>query len=193
MDSLAAVRAWRLSYMARPSPRPLFVSYPSPPYPPAPVPMSRSTSSVASTSSFSPASSLSSAASSWSPSLSHYQDLSHRPAMNQANQPPSSRTSGPLPATHSIASLPSLAHSLSAFPTMTVVTNDMVHYGTLVRTKDASDKVSTLATAPRLPARGGARGRSPQCSGSMPPGLRHVKNRSLTRRVLLCSSTRPCW
>ena len=64
--------------------------------------------------------------------------------MNQANQPPSSRTSGPLPATHSIASLPSLAHSLSSFPTMTVVTNDMVHYGTLVRTKDASDKVGSL-------------------------------------------------
>ncbi|KAJ8496281.1 hypothetical protein ONZ51_g1199 [Trametes cubensis] len=43
---------------------------------------------------------------------------------------------GPAPP---IASLPSLAHSLSAFPTMTVVTNDMVHYGTLGRTKGVSE------------------------------------------------------
>ncbi|KAI0691143.1 hypothetical protein C8T65DRAFT_745552 [Cerioporus squamosus] len=95
---------------------------------------------TASPSSF-PASSLSSAASSWSSSLSHYHDLSYRPAMNQANQPSSSRTPGPLPAPTSIAALPSFAHSLSAYPTMTVVTNDMVHYGTRVRTKDASDKL----------------------------------------------------
>ena len=38
---------------------------------------------------------------------------------------------------------------------MTVVTNDMVHYGTLVRTKDASDKVGSPHFAyARLLARG---------------------------------------
>ncbi|RDX48739.1 hypothetical protein OH76DRAFT_1351669 [Lentinus brumalis] len=108
----------------------------------APVPMSRP---AASHSSFSSASSLSSATSSWSSSLSHYHNLAHRPDMTQANQPSSSRTPKPvpLPGPSSIASLPSFAHSLSAFPTMTVVTNDMVHYGTRVRTKDASDKLNS--------------------------------------------------
>ncbi|PIL34868.1 hypothetical protein GSI_02655 [Ganoderma sinense ZZ0214-1] len=42
------------------------------------------------------------------------------------------------PASASIAALPSLAHSLSSFPNMTFVTNDMVHYGNLGRTKGAS-------------------------------------------------------
>ncbi|TBU26118.1 hypothetical protein BD311DRAFT_763155 [Dichomitus squalens] len=59
--------------------------------------------------------------------------------MNATANPSSSRTPGPLPATPSIAALPSLAHSLSAFPTMTMVTNDMVHYGNLGRTKGASE------------------------------------------------------
>ncbi|OBZ71086.1 hypothetical protein A0H81_08945 [Grifola frondosa] len=45
-------------------------------------------------------------------------------------------TRKPTPSTPSIAALPSLAHSLSSFPTMTFVTRDMVHYG---RTKDASE------------------------------------------------------
>ncbi|KAI8986295.1 hypothetical protein BD414DRAFT_578366 [Trametes punicea] len=53
---------------------------------------------------------------------------------------------GPVPGTAPpIASLPSLAHSLSAFPTMTVVANDMVHYGTLGRTKGASEAKLTSA------------------------------------------------
>ncbi|RPD56705.1 hypothetical protein L226DRAFT_525214 [Lentinus tigrinus ALCF2SS1-7] len=105
--------------------------------------------SAASSSSFSPASSLSSAAPSWSSPLSHYHDLSYGPPMNQGKQPSSSRTPGPLPATPSIAALPSLAHSLSAFPTMTVVTNDMVHYGTFVRTKDANDKLNSALLVTR--------------------------------------------
>lgn len=104
-----------------------------------PVPMANPAPSSFSSS---PASSLSSAASAWSSSLSHpHYHQNAPPAMNQANTSSSSRPAAPLPATPSIASLPSLAHSLSSFPTMTVVTNDMVHYGTLVRTKDASDKV----------------------------------------------------
>ncbi|KAI0747495.1 hypothetical protein C8Q74DRAFT_505738 [Fomes fomentarius] len=76
--------------------------------------------------------------------------------MNQANTPSSSRPAAPLPATPSIASLPSLAHSLSSFPTMTVVTNDMVHYGTLVRTKDASDKLNSALLLTRQRQRQGA-------------------------------------
>ncbi|KAI0345497.1 hypothetical protein BDW22DRAFT_1426189 [Trametopsis cervina] len=39
----------------------------------------------------------------------------------------------------SIAALPSFAHSLSSLPTMTSVTNDMVHYSTHGRTKQASE------------------------------------------------------
>lgn len=52
----------------------------------------------------------------------------------------STRHSGPQsqPAP-SIASLPSFTHSLSNFPTMTSVTKDMVHYGTLCRTKGVSE------------------------------------------------------
>ncbi|OCH85640.1 hypothetical protein OBBRIDRAFT_838805 [Obba rivulosa] len=45
---------------------------------------------------------------------------------------PMSRPKAPAPA---IAALPSLAHSLSSFPTMTTVSQDMVHYGTMGRTK----------------------------------------------------------
>ncbi|KAH9948295.1 hypothetical protein B0H21DRAFT_690295 [Amylocystis lapponica] len=43
------------------------------------------------------------------------------------------------PSSPSIAALPSLAHSLSAFPNMTAVSTDMVHYGTHARTKDISE------------------------------------------------------
>ena len=45
------------------------------------------------------------------------------------------RTSTPPP----ITALPSFTHSLSAFPSMTSVTSDMVHYGTLGRTKSVSE------------------------------------------------------
>ncbi|KAJ3548584.1 hypothetical protein NM688_g5276 [Phlebia brevispora] len=38
-----------------------------------------------------------------------------------------------------ITALPSFTHSLSAFPSMTSVTNDMVSYGTLGRTKSVSE------------------------------------------------------
>ena len=38
-----------------------------------------------------------------------------------------------------ITALPSFTHSLSAFPTMTAVSSDMVHYGNLGRTKQASE------------------------------------------------------
>ncbi|CCL99769.1 uncharacterized protein FIBRA_01791 [Fibroporia radiculosa] len=45
----------------------------------------------------------------------------------------------------SIAALPSLAHSLSSLATMTSVTKDMVHYGTVSRAKDASKAKLTTA------------------------------------------------
>lgn len=54
----------------------------------------------------------------------------------------------------SIAALPSFTHSLSAFPTMTAVSSDMVHYGTLGRAKQASEaKLNTAlqATRQKLP------------------------------------------
>ena len=66
--------------------------------------------------------------------------------------PPASAGMGPSSSSSSrpsIASLPSFAHSLSGLPTMTVVTNDMVHYPTLGRTKGASEaKVSIRASLP---------------------------------------------
>ncbi|PCH40455.1 hypothetical protein WOLCODRAFT_88698 [Wolfiporia cocos MD-104 SS10] len=43
------------------------------------------------------------------------------------------------PPTPSITALPSLAHSLSSFPSMTSVTNDMVHYGMSCHTKSFSE------------------------------------------------------
>ncbi|KAI0698105.1 hypothetical protein BC835DRAFT_1413249 [Cytidiella melzeri] len=50
----------------------------------------------------------------------------------------------------SIAALPSFAHSLSALPRMTSVTSDMVHYGTLSRTKQASEaKLHTVLQTAR--------------------------------------------
>ncbi|KAI0088704.1 hypothetical protein BDY19DRAFT_994068 [Irpex rosettiformis] len=54
----------------------------------------------------------------------------------------------------SIAALPSFAHSLSALPRMTSVTSDMVHYGTLARTKQASEaKLQTaLQSAKQRPS-----------------------------------------
>ncbi|KAI0369435.1 hypothetical protein BV20DRAFT_1053254 [Pilatotrama ljubarskyi] len=90
-------------------------------------PSSASSSSLSS----SPASSLASAPSAWSPLLPHMNGTK-----TASTLPPVQRH---VQAAPQIASLPSLAHSLSSFPTMTVVTNDMVHYGTLGRTKGASE------------------------------------------------------
>ncbi|GBE85458.1 hypothetical protein SCP_0706450 [Sparassis crispa] len=54
------------------------------------------------------------------------------------------RPTRPSAGTPAIASLPSFAHSLSSFPTMTAVTNDMVHYGS-GRAKRASEaKLNTV-------------------------------------------------
>ncbi|KAI0783496.1 hypothetical protein C8Q75DRAFT_437258 [Abortiporus biennis] len=47
--------------------------------------------------------------------------------------------------TPAIASLPSFAHSLSSFPNMTSVANDMVHYGTMGRTKNLSEAKLNIA------------------------------------------------
>ncbi|KAJ3477592.1 hypothetical protein NLI96_g10353 [Meripilus lineatus] len=55
---------------------------------------------------------------------------------NSADSSPAASTP-PTPAA-SIAALPSFTHSLSSFPSMTSVTTDMVHYGTLGGAKDAS-------------------------------------------------------
>ena len=50
-----------------------------------------------------------------------------------------------------LATLPSFAHSLSSLPRMTSVTSDMVHYGTLARTKQASEaKVRTSCHVPQV-------------------------------------------
>ncbi|KAI0642861.1 hypothetical protein C8Q79DRAFT_1012871 [Trametes meyenii] len=89
--------------------------------------MSSSSSASSSSLSSSPASSLSPA-----PSLAAWPPP-HMNTVNTASSHP------PAQGAPTIASLPSLAHSLSAFPTMTVVTNDMVHYGTLGRTKGVSE------------------------------------------------------
>ncbi|CDO72290.1 hypothetical protein BN946_scf184970.g142 [Trametes cinnabarina] len=101
--------------------------------------MSSMSPSSSSSLSSSPASSLSSAPlATWSPAqhMSNVNTASRRaPAQLHGNAPP-------------IASLPSLAHSLSAFPTMTFVTNDMVHYGTLGRKKGVSEaKVRKTASS----------------------------------------------
>lgn len=62
-------------------------------------------------------------------------------AYSSSNRMPAGTTYNAQPA--SIAALPSFAHSLSSFPTMTSVTSDMVHYGTHARTKQVSEaKVS---------------------------------------------------
>ncbi|KAI0823277.1 hypothetical protein BC628DRAFT_1325394 [Trametes gibbosa] len=65
----------------------------------------------------------------------------HMSTVNTASTrlPAAQRHASPGAAAPTIASLPSLAHSLSIFPTMTVVTNDMVHYGMLCRTKGESE------------------------------------------------------
>ncbi|KAI0671243.1 hypothetical protein C8Q78DRAFT_847051 [Trametes maxima] len=118
--------AWRLSH-SRPRPSAAsFVRFISPARPRTRA-MSSSSSASSSSLSPSPASSLSSAPSlaAWSPS--------HMNTVNTASSRP------PAQGAPTIASLPSLAHSLSAFPTMTAVTNDMVHYGTLGRTKGVSE------------------------------------------------------
>ncbi|KAM5541203.1 hypothetical protein V8D89_005132 [Ganoderma adspersum] len=93
-----------------------------------------SSSSSSGSSVSSSASSFSSAPSSWSPFLAHPRLCNMDPSANTS----SSRVPSSSPASASIAAFPSLAHSLSAFPNMTFVTNDMVHYGTLGRTKGAS-------------------------------------------------------
>ncbi|KAI9068735.1 hypothetical protein FKP32DRAFT_1561039 [Trametes sanguinea] len=113
---------------------PLSVSYP----PRARVPMSSMSPSSSSSSSLSssPASSLSSAPlATWTPAL-------QLDTMNAASTRTPPQLHGQAPP---IASLPSLAHSLSAFPNMTVVANDMVHYGTLGRTKGVSEAKLTSA------------------------------------------------
>ncbi|KAH9891923.1 hypothetical protein C8Q73DRAFT_95594 [Cubamyces lactineus] len=131
--------AWRLSHppVLGHLQHPLSVSYP---------PMSSSSASSSSSSSSSrspsPVSSLSSASlAAWSrPILLTHTSMST--AQTSTAGPTRTSVPGPAPL---IASLPSLAHSLSAFPTMTVVTNDMVHYGTLGRTKGASEAKLTSA------------------------------------------------
>ncbi|KAI0629932.1 hypothetical protein C8Q77DRAFT_1075867 [Trametes polyzona] len=101
----------------------------------SPSSSSSSSASSSSSSSFSPspASSLSSAPSAWPAHLSTMNTLS------ASTRPPAAQAQRHAPAGATIAALPSLAHSLSAFPTMTVVTNDMVHYGMLGHTKGASE------------------------------------------------------
>ncbi|PSS38114.1 hypothetical protein PHLCEN_2v21 [Hermanssonia centrifuga] len=47
----------------------------------------------------------------------------------------------------SIAALPSFTHSLSAFPTMTAVTSDMVYYGALGKTRSVSEAKLNTALA----------------------------------------------
>ncbi|EMD39481.1 hypothetical protein CERSUDRAFT_121752 [Gelatoporia subvermispora B] len=54
--------------------------------------------------------------------------------------------------THSIAALPSLAHSLSSFPTMTTVSQDMVHYGTMGRTKKIGEAKRTKQRQDAIPS-----------------------------------------
>ncbi|OSC98185.1 hypothetical protein PYCCODRAFT_1023133 [Trametes coccinea BRFM310] len=98
--------------------------------------MSSMSPSSSSSLSSSPASSLSSAPlATWSPAL-------QLNTMNAASTRTPPQLHGKAPP---IASLPSLAHSLSAFPNMTVVANDMVHYGTLGRTKGVSEAKLTSA------------------------------------------------
>ncbi|KAK7682324.1 hypothetical protein QCA50_014528 [Cerrena zonata] len=54
-------------------------------------------------------------------------------------------SSAPNSPSPSIAALPSFTHSLSSFPTMTSVANDMVHYGNLGRTRNVSEaKLNTV-------------------------------------------------
>ncbi|KAI0775608.1 hypothetical protein BD413DRAFT_611122 [Trametes elegans] len=101
-------------------------------------PSSASSSFGSSSRSPSPASSQSSALRAWSFPPSH---LPPPPHMN-ASMSTSTSTADALstrPPAPPIASFPSLAHSLSAFPTMTAVAHDMVHYGTLGRTKGVSE------------------------------------------------------
>ncbi|KAH9849490.1 hypothetical protein C2E23DRAFT_888203 [Lenzites betulinus] len=96
--------------------------------------MSCSASSSCSFSS-STASSHSAALCAWPPQPLHMSTVN-----TASTRPPAAqRHLSPSAAVPTIASLPSLAHSLSTFPTMTVVTNDMVHYGMLCRTKGESE------------------------------------------------------
>lgn len=70
---------------------------------------------------------------------------------NNGSADSSPATSPPPTPAASIAALPSFTHSLSAFPTMTSVENDMVHYGTLGRSRDISKaKVSTHCDSPEF-------------------------------------------
>ncbi|KAI0326217.1 hypothetical protein GY45DRAFT_130054 [Cubamyces sp. BRFM 1775] len=133
--------AWRLSHppVLGHLQRPLSVSYP---------PMSSSSSASSSSSSSSsrspsPVSSLSSAPiAAWSRPVPPLHTSMSTATKTSTAGPTRGSVPGPAPP---IASLPSLAHSLSAFPTMTVVTNDMVHYGTLGRTKGVSEAKLTSA------------------------------------------------
>ncbi|KAH9831431.1 uncharacterized protein C8Q71DRAFT_303408 [Rhodofomes roseus] len=85
-----------------------------------------------------PASACSSAAS--SPSSSYLYLPGPLLSMQSTRQPGSSPTaSTPSTPPASIAALPSLAHSLSSFPTMTTVTKDMVHYGTSRQQREVSE------------------------------------------------------
>lgn len=146
---------------------PLFVSNPTTPSSPPTkrIPMSTSTAS----SSFSSGSSLSSSQSPWSHSLSHPPPPC---IMNTTATTSASRTNGALPATPSIAAFPSLTHSLSAFPTMTMVTNDMVHYGTLGRTKGASE--AKVRAPPHSSLRVATCFRHSRDSESTPPACRTI-------------------
>ncbi|KZT69536.1 hypothetical protein DAEQUDRAFT_765378 [Daedalea quercina L-15889] len=82
-----------------------------------------------------PSSTCSSAAS--SPSSFHLYLSGPVLSMPSTHLPGSSSSPSTPPA--SIAALPSLAHSLSSFPTMTSVTKDMVHYGMSRHQREASE------------------------------------------------------
>lgn len=71
---------------------------------------------------------------------------------------PNPTMSGKKTAPPQIAALPSFAHSLSAFPNMTAVANDMVHYGTLGRNKELSEaKVRSYFLVPSCPSMSSSR------------------------------------
>ncbi|KAL7279569.1 hypothetical protein ACG7TL_005969 [Trametes sanguinea] len=136
--------------------------------PHARVPMSSMSPSSSSSLSSSPASSLSSAPlATWSPAL-------QLNTMNAASTRTPPQLHGKAPP---IASLPSLAHSLSAFPNMTVVANDMVHYGTLGRTKGVSE-AKVRSTAPTLQRAGlPLLHQAPSLQGLLTSALRKTKQR----------------
>ncbi|EPS95557.1 hypothetical protein FOMPIDRAFT_157550 [Fomitopsis schrenkii] len=113
-------------------------------------------------------------------------------SMQSTSTRPHGSSSSPSTPPPSIAALPSLAHSLSAFPTMTSVTKDMVHYGMSKHQRDASEaklneallrsqQRPQLVTPPQSPSRPPAVPRQDDDDEQplmMSPRKRKVKNAS---------------